>query len=305
MGFDGYDLRFLLSARQLGFKGRSICTLGHQTLFISQRQLSAILEQFGQEPISLPNRAILFADDVLVPLGFEVHSLDASSYEGATMLHDLNQPIPDELRERFDLVWDGGTLEHVFEFTTALHSAMRMVKVGGHLVMRTPANNQCGHGFYQFSPELFFRVFSPENGFELVRLYITGRGGPYHVVDPILVHGRVQLLSSEGALLMVHARKQSPTPDRLAAPQQSDYVTVWACHDDDKADGRLKTALRRMLSPDQVARVSKILNALRQKRAVLRWKWASRLSNRKLYVPVTRWDEPTSEATQRMAHGDH
>jgi hypothetical protein len=31
----------------------------------------------------------------------------------------------------------------------------------------TPANNQMGHGFYQFSPELFFRVFSQENGYLL------------------------------------------------------------------------------------------------------------------------------------------
>jgi hypothetical protein len=100
-----------------------------------------------------------------------------------------------------------------------------MVKVGGHFLMCTPANNQCGHGFYQFSPELFFRLLSPNNGFELFRMYITGAGGPYHVADPISVGGRVTLLGADVAMLMVHAQKTADVP--LSTPQQSDYVSVW------------------------------------------------------------------------------
>ena len=49
---------------------------------------------------------------------------------------------------------------------------MKMVKTGGHLMLFTPANNYFGHGFYQFSPELFYRVLSKENGFEVRRMVV-------------------------------------------------------------------------------------------------------------------------------------
>jgi hypothetical protein len=45
-----------------------------------------------------------------------------------------------------------------FNFPVALANAMKMAKIGGHFAARTPANNQCGHGFYQFSPGLFYRI---------------------------------------------------------------------------------------------------------------------------------------------------
>ena len=49
---------------------------------------------------------------------------------------------------------------------------MEMVKRGGHFIGVTTLNNFCGHGFYQFSPELYYRVFAPGNGFEVVKMYV-------------------------------------------------------------------------------------------------------------------------------------
>lgn len=89
-----------------------------------------------------------------------VSSCDFSGYEKATLIHDLNVPIGPEWHERFDMVIDGGTLEHVFNFPVAIANCMNLVKTGGHLLLFSPSNNMCGHGFYQFSPELFFRVLA-------------------------------------------------------------------------------------------------------------------------------------------------
>jgi hypothetical protein len=77
---------------------------------------------------------------------------------------------------------DGGTTEHVFNFPTALTNAMQMVETGGHLVIITGGNNFCGHGFYQFSPELFYRALSAENGFEMKRLIAAEVGGNWYEV---------------------------------------------------------------------------------------------------------------------------
>ena len=45
--------------------------------------------------------------------------MDASAFEGANFVHDLNNPIPEELHCKYDAVVDGGTLEHVFNVPVA------------------------------------------------------------------------------------------------------------------------------------------------------------------------------------------
>ncbi len=93
-----------------------------------------------------------------------IESIDKADYEEATILHDMNQPVPDQLKGSFSLVFESGTLEHVFNFPQSIKNCMEMVRVGGHFVGITIANNLMGHGFYQFSPELYYRVLSPEMG---------------------------------------------------------------------------------------------------------------------------------------------
>jgi hypothetical protein len=62
----------------------------------------------------------------------QVGPIDVSAYQGASIIHDLNEPIPGALHERFDVVFDCGTLEHIFNVPVALKSYMDMVRVGGH-----------------------------------------------------------------------------------------------------------------------------------------------------------------------------
>jgi hypothetical protein len=156
--------------------------------------------------------------------------MDVSNFEGATFIHDLNQPIGAELRERFDAVYDGGTLEHVFNFPIALKNCMEMVKVGGSLFTHTVANNWCGHGFYQFSPELFYRAFSKENGYVVERM-IAHVVGPYgrwfDVMDPEQIRSRVALRTCVPVMLLIQARRVALEPVFARPPQQSDYTPRW------------------------------------------------------------------------------
>ncbi|MEO8450970.1 MAG: hypothetical protein ABI647_14330, partial [Gemmatimonadota bacterium] len=167
-------------------------------------------------------------------LGAEsVSTMDYSTYEGADIVHDLNEPIPEELRGRFDAVIECGSLEHIFNFPTAIGNLMKTVKVGGAIFISVPANNLCGHGFYQFSPELMFRVFAPENGFELKRVVLvpgvfpgmelTHNPRAYQVADPKSLGSRVGLLSKQPAVMQVEATKIAEVPLFASAPLQSDY----------------------------------------------------------------------------------
>ncbi len=160
-----------------------------------------------------------------------LHTFDASKFEGATHVHDMNQPIPAEWKEAYDVVCDVGTLEHVFNFPVAIRNCMEMVKPGGCFFAQTPANNYFGHGFYQFSPELFFRVLSPQNGFHVEHCVAVEQGPRrrwFAVTDPEAARARVTLINSSPVILFVWARRIEVKPLFQETPQQSDYAVAWA-----------------------------------------------------------------------------
>jgi SAM-dependent methyltransferase len=228
MGFETNAAALLLKMRRDGVALGRVLTLGHQHLHLDPATYRRVQSRLGQPQASdVP----VYADTLLTALGAaSVEALDASTYEGATRVHDLNEPVPAAWHEQFDLVFDGGTLEHVFNFTAALKNCMQMVKPQGRFVSVTMPNNWCGHGFYQFSPELFFRALGPENGFSIVEMYFADVEGRrfYRIVDPATVRERVQLWTKDPVFLLVHARRDAVRDVFAVTPQQSDYVSDWA-----------------------------------------------------------------------------
>jgi hypothetical protein len=231
MGLDFDSLCFLNSARQAGHDFGVTMTIGRQQL-VDQRRIARLLAI--RVPSTTDSR---FAEWALRGLGArEVESMDASRYEGASLAHDLNHPVPSEWHARYDAVIDGGSLEHVFDVRQALANVMNLVRVGGSVFLITPASNAMGHGFYQFSPELFYRVFAAENGFQMKRMLIqplVAFRRTYEVADPASVGERVALVHRAPIRLLVHAVRTAQLPVLENAPQQSDYSAAWV----NKADG--------------------------------------------------------------------
>jgi hypothetical protein len=228
MALDKNGLAFLLSASgTVSFS--CTATLGRQSLAVSERELRATVGAGALDMLTSDNG---FCEPFLAWLGArEIVSVDASDYEGASVIHDLNTPIPDELRltARFSAVIDGGTLEHVFDLPTALRSAASMVALGGHFLAIAPVNGLAGHGFYQLSPELYFGAFSEVWGFRVERMLLARVGGRrwFEVLDPAALGRRVAFSTLYPSFLYVCARRVSIEAD-LAAPQQSDYVRGWS-----------------------------------------------------------------------------
>ena len=243
MGLDINGARFLLYARTLDVDFTRTATVGRQGLHLRRRDLKDSFEAFGYAVDDELIDAIFtksdgYAEQLLMYLGArDVHSFDVSAYEGATHLHDMNRQLPVRVQEQYTTVLDGGSLEHVFNFPTAIRNCMEMVKVGGHYLGITPANNFMGHGFYQFSPEVFFSVFTRENGFELIRL-MAFEDRPsaiwYSVRSPKEVRGRVTLINSSPVYILIVARRFLKTLILQTTPQQSDYLSAW--HRSDRAD---------------------------------------------------------------------
>ena len=104
-------------------------------------------------------------------IGFdEVRSVDLSDYEGADYVFDMNQPGLGELiGSEFDLVFDGGTIQHIFD----VRNIFSVTRTGGHVIHHVLTNNYVDHGFYQFSPVLFFEYYHA-NRFVVHELSIVG-----------------------------------------------------------------------------------------------------------------------------------
>lgn len=254
----------LWNARQRGVSFDRLLTVGHQSLYLHRREVAFFRREyqkaFGSSVTPLDEYqweeyADTFLRDFLGASSITV--LDASPYEGADKIHDMNTPIPEAWRDRYDAVIDSGSLEHIFNVPVALKNLADLLKVDGTVFLTTPANNLMGHGFYQFSPELMFRVFSGPNGFDLRQIVIFEARYPsveltknhtlYEVVDPEQVRARVGLISKRPAMMMVEATKVCNTQMFATAPLQSDYVAMWQSEGEEETMSSVKRALRRSL----------------------------------------------------------
>src|SRR5262245_37035172 len=216
MGIDLPSVQLLCCAKSIGVDFSDTMTVGRMTMYAPPDVTASILAAVGipRERTSAILENQFFAESLFALLGAkQVSSVDASDYERATHIHDFNQPLPTSLANRFSVVHDGGTIEHVFNILQAFKNCMEMVRIGGHFIQHNMANNFMGHGFWQFCPELIYRIFSRENGFQIkaVLLHVKNRktrrpedlggmqgvpayGRWYKVDDPAVHHCRVELI---------------------------------------------------------------------------------------------------------------
>jgi hypothetical protein len=244
MGIHTSVAKLLARARLHGASFARTVTIGRQSMAIPKKDLKAIARRLGIRGVdwwSLAEKG--FAEDFFrVLLGAEsVQSVDYSSYEKVDIVHDLNTPVPEALHGSFDALVDGGSLEHIFDVKQVLTNYMNLVKVGGSLFLVTTANNMCGHGFYQFSPEFFYRVFGHANGFivndailiehPLLSVETSRHQRYFRVVDPAKIGRRIELITRKPVLIFLHATRISNEMPFREIPMQSDYREKWRSAD--------------------------------------------------------------------------
>ena len=231
MGLDINALYLLIQARKTSLSFHKVLTLGVQEVNVYEKPLRRVLQRAGfdllDEDVSPSPSGMVSARRVLRSLGAdEVITLDASSYEGAQIIHNLNTPISRELEGQFDLVFDGGTLEHVFNIPVAIANCMKAIRIGGGFISITPANNCFGHGFYQLGADFYWRALSIENGFRTDCVAVHGIG-PYNrwyrVPDPRKLQQRTELISFRPMAVFALAVRVAERDIFSAWPQQTSY----------------------------------------------------------------------------------
>jgi SAM-dependent methyltransferase len=213
-------------------------TLGVQETDWSWEQLEiaeAPHSQFSAAPRSAKERAT--AISLFARLGYQsCEALDVSGFEGAEIIFDLNLAnIPSEIEQKYGLVFNGGTLEHVFHLPNALRNLDRLVRPDGLLMHVMPYNNWPDHGFYQFSPTLIFDYYAANGGavIEAALAWIDQNDADRWYVQPLSEHGVVGQLpkSTQCGRSLFCALIRAAQPSRQqASPTQRYYSRSPAFH---------------------------------------------------------------------------
>jgi hypothetical protein len=249
MGVGLSGLQFLEFARKSGIDFSGALTLGRQAMHLSRPSARRFYERIGAPDSAARITDALpwmYCEELLKQLyhAGTVDSVDASAYEHATLVHDMNFALAPQ--KQYSFVMDMGCLEHIFNVPQALANVIALTRKGGHIGHFVPANNYNGHGFYQFSPELFFSLYCEERGFEGTRVFLTEVADPshwYEVTSPKELKSRVNVVNFSDLDVIVFTRKRDDGPSVFTSPpMQSDYVTAWG---DQAAGGDARSGLRR------------------------------------------------------------
>ena len=140
--------------------------------------------------------------------------------------------MPDWVKGKYDLIFDGGTSEHIFNFPQVLKNIHDLLKLGGIIIHAAPTHNFVDHGFYMFSPTVFYDFYSV-NKFDILKSYIFE-----YKSDPILdwliydyKPGSIDHLSSGGwgrdLLGIFFVAQKTAAASGNIIPQQGSYLRTW------------------------------------------------------------------------------
>lgn len=177
------------------------------------------------------------ADTFFRAFGFsDVTSVDLPGAEHEPDLyHDFNNPLPSDYVNRFNLIIDPGTMEHVFNIKTGFSNVVWALRVGGVVIQQLPIYSFNG-GYYSINPNVL-NDFYAANGFSDLRSYIimwdryhahTGASLCYEYSEATL--GQRHALSDHDQCrysphLLFMARKVKEQPEIVTPIQfEGDYV---------------------------------------------------------------------------------
>lgn len=267
MGIDNAAAKMILLLKNVaGQNLEHTLVFGHQKNYIGFQFRKRISSELGISSKALSTK---YADEFLSAIGargFQV--LDVSDYEGASVIQDLNNPIPHELRDSFSVVIDIGTSEHIYDIAQSLGNIRDLCKRGGQVMVLSPANHYLGHGFYQFSPELFFRAFGRDYGFEIHSLYLIKESffGQkwYALADPKNLARRGNISTNKRCYVGVIATKVADQSG-FQSPFQSDYVDAWGSSKVSRLGAiylKMPAVCQRLLDATLIALLRRVRNRL-------------------------------------------
>lgn len=148
-------------------------------------------------------------------------AIDLDPHAKGAIRHNLNEPLPDDLVDCFDIVINTGTTEHVFDQRRAWESIHDACRPGGLMVHAVPLWGWLDHGFVNYQPTLIADV-ATENGYEVLAwlFYELTTGFMANVAEP---KDFEELRGRDAGAMMHVALKKDATESRFRVPMQGVY----------------------------------------------------------------------------------
>lgn len=223
----------------------TVMAIGRQTFLFSPEDALRMFESCGVaspmvDPATIPldnDTKNIAAGRYIRDDGFfkllgidDLRSLDVDAYEGADVIHDLNQPLPTKLENIADVIIDGSTLDNVFNPAEAIRNLSKMLRPGGRLISFNMGSNHY-NPYLILTPGWLYDFFVV-NEYSDCRLYAVvydGSGSvmaltvdPKNITPEISTIWNVQTPHTMGLCVIAEKGKRS-TSDR--SPTQIHYAT--------------------------------------------------------------------------------
>ena len=117
-------------------------------------------------------------EDYFKSVGFkEYKSIDINGAYNSLQF-DLNKNISEtySYNEKYDLVINNGTGEHVFNQYALFLNFHNLTKLNGVMLNILPFIDWINHGFYNFNP-IFFADLAASNNYEIIKISLANRNG--------------------------------------------------------------------------------------------------------------------------------
>jgi len=260
MGIPAPLIEFFLQEHSYRSWDGRLLTLGRQTVLADAEKLRALLTRHGMalaaRHVQLDRRTVQarqdadnnYIDDVTLFSAIGATTLDVmdvTDYEGANIVHNLCEPLPEALNGQFDLVFNGSVLDNIFDPAAALRNITRLLKPNGRVIHIEMASN-LAFEYLIYSTDWFLDYYIV-NQFLDCRIYVCTFDsmqqllhGPWQVYaylpKPDGTAFQLRSLPFKQAVLVVIAEKQPAST--------VDAVPVQWCYRDEA----MKTAYNRKLA---------------------------------------------------------
>lgn len=233
MGVSLIPAAFLLrNAPQVADAKRGVI-LGRQKLSLRGHRMRRFLKLAVGHGLGLTEAELQqddgFTETFFGKIGYpQMAALDFTAAEGAEIIHDLNLPLPDQHKEQFDLVIDGGTTEHIFYIGQALDTCHALLKPGGVMMSFVSCDGWFGHGFFQSGPDVPWRYWHHARGYEMLEVSIVPRKAPGRVTSIPDPTGRPRggELALTGTHMLVYAARKPMVAPPWKMPVQGHYIVT-------------------------------------------------------------------------------
>jgi hypothetical protein len=217
-----------------------VLLLGRQLVLMTPDEAQALVEKTGirqpknafidydKTPHPYPKKLISDSSFFSLFSDANVRACDVSAYEGAEIIFNLSERVPDVLLGGFDFIYNGSVLDNVFDPAACIRNTSRMLRPHGR-VFNYEGAAHVSPAYLKFSPDWFFDYYAL-NDFADCQVYVVTYDDvhldPWEVFqfDPFTADGKLTMpmrLPTEAMVVAIAENAPIATVDK--APLQNVY----------------------------------------------------------------------------------